>query len=303
MTDKVIALHSLSDGKAVHYADYVRMFDGDQRNLYALVDSSYAFVAVNSLFERYLQKPKDNIIGMPIALMFEESTFDNYIMSAIQACVAGQSITVHEPIISKADATGFAGYFDITFLPVSLANGESGIMMSCHDVTRYKSNERKLRQLAHLDPLTQLPNLRFIDYQLRKLRAQGSRDEAGFSVVFIDFDRFKKINDDHGHLAGDQVLIEFSRRLRSKLRGGEHIGRIGGDEFLIIIRESLDNQQKESLAQRLKQIVARPFRIGEGKLVQLSISVGVATWPHDGDTLESLKHLADSRMYEDKKQP
>ncbi|BFM09384.1 GGDEF domain-containing protein [Halioxenophilus aromaticivorans] len=302
MSDKVIALHSINGGQSTPYAEYVRMFDGDQRNFYALVDSSYAFIAVNALFERHLQKPKENIIGMPLALMFEESTFDNYIMSAMQACMAGESITVHERLLSKFDTSGVAGHFDITFLPVTLANGENGIMMSCHDVSRYKANERKLRQLAHLDPLTQMPNLRFIDYQLRKLRAQGSRDGAGFSVVFIDFDQFKKINDVHGHLAGDQVLIEFSRRLRTKLRGGEHIGRIGGDEFLVIIREPLDADQQVSLAQRLKQIVASPFRIGEGKLVQLGISVGVAVWPHDGDTLDSLKQLADSRMYEDKKQ-
>lgn len=302
MSDKVIALHSANGGQATPYSEYVRMFDGDQRNFYALIDGSYAFVAVNALFERHLQKSKDQIIGMPLALLFDEATFDNYIMSAIQACVAGESITVHERILSKSDPSGVAGHFDITFLPVSLENGDNGIMMSCHDVTRYKANERKLRQLAHLDPLTQMPNLRFIDYQLRKLRAQGSRDGAGFSVVFIDFDQFKKINDEHGHLAGDQVLIEFSRRLRRKLRGGEHIGRIGGDEFLIIIREPLDEPQKASLAERLKQVVISPFRVGDGKLVQLGISVGVAVWPHDGDTLDSLKQLADSRMYEDKNQ-
>jgi len=302
VADKVIALHSTGEKPRTPDSEYVRMFDGDQRNFYAIIDRSFAFTAVNALFERHLNKTKEQIIGMPLALMFAEDTFDNFIMPALEVCVAGETVTVHERLVSRSDDSGWAGQFDITFLPVTLANGSDGIMVTCHNVSRHRANERKLRQLAHLDPLTQMPNLRFIDYQLRKLRVQGRRDGRGFSVVFIDFDQFKQINDVHGHLAGDQLLIEFSRRLRSKLRGGEHIGRIGGDEFLVIIREPLDDRQQAGLAERLKQIVASPFRVGSGQLIRLGISVGISVWPSDGDTLESLKSLADSRMYADKKQ-
>lgn len=275
-------------------------FNADQHNVYALVDGSGRVVAANHRLRDLVAGLQDQSTLLSLRRLFGESYSDE-IEPLVQVCLAGEAQkTSHRVFAQRADDSS-AIPVDLSFLPYALGDAQYALVIG-HDISRHKNLERKLRQMAHLDPLTQLPNLRFIDYQLRKLKAQSSRDGSGFSVVFIDFNHFKKINDTYGHAAGDQVLIEFSRRLRTKLRAGEHIARIGGDEFLVVVRESLDDEQKEALVSRLKSLVARPFSAGAGQVVPLGISVGVATWPLDGGSLEELKQLADARMYIDKQQ-
>ncbi|WP_317932431.1 diguanylate cyclase [Halioxenophilus sp. WMMB6] len=281
-------------------SDSLALFDADERNMYVLVDQCARIVACNKRVAEQLGRPKAEVPGVALYELFADSEYQSITEPALAACMAGEVTNASQRFRLDSESPEYVGYFEVSYLPVALDSGEPGILVTCHDVTRLKQNERKLRQLAHLDPLTQLPNLRFIDYQLRKLQSLGLREGRGFTVVFIDFDQFKYINDVYGHLAGDQVLIEFSRRLRGKLRGGEHIGRIGGDEFLIVIREALQESQQRALSRRLKEIVARPFEVGNGDKVLLGISVGSSVWPIDGDSLEDLKRLADERMYANK---
>ena len=281
---------------------FLSLFDADDRNFYALLDSQGTFLDVNQRFERHFSCSKKQILGTHLSSFFRILDNDLSAVEIIQRVADGE--LVRSQLTLEEDAL----CLEVSCMRVTLgssneAEGRFAIVLSGHDITAIKNTERSLRQLAHLDPLTQLPNLRFIDYQLRKLQAQGHREGRGFTVVFIDFDQFKAINDVHGHLAGDQVLIEFSRRLRSRLRGGEHVGRIGGVEFLVVIREALCERSCLALTERLKNVVSTPFDLGENSQVELSISVGISVWPNDGDSLLELKRLADSRMYADKQRP
>ncbi len=275
------------------------LFDHDDRDYFALVDPDYNFLALNTLFKTYLEATVGQVEGSSIKSFVEEDEFVEYLDPSLIRCFLGETVKSNHAVINHFCAND--RFFDFSCYPIK---NDAGIveaaMVVFHDVTRNKVTERKLRQLAHLDPLTQLPNLRFIDFQLRKIQAQSLRDGSGFSVVFIDFDRFKQVNDQNGHSVGDQVLIEFARRLRSKLRGGEYISRIGGDEFLVVIREALDDNQKVALVDRLRAATRLPMNVSGGKTVELEISIGIAVWPVDGNSLEELKNVADMRMYADK---
>ncbi|GAB2200369.1 GGDEF domain-containing protein [Sessilibacter sp. MAH4] len=282
------------------FQEMLSVFDGDPRDYFVLLDSASVCLSGNKLFTDLLIRcnlPRNNV---GIHLLIEELDYEDHLLPAIDQCLDGATVKSNQSITVKEARNKF---FDYSCYPIRIAGGEvAGVFLILHDVSRSKVAERKLRQLAHLDPLTQLLNLRFIDFQLRKIQAQSARDGTGFSVVFIDFDRFKKVNDENGHSVGDQVLIEFARRLRSKLRGGEYISRIGGDEFLVVIREALDESQKQSLTRRLRLATRAPMTVAGGKKVDIDISIGIAVWPIDGHTLEDLKTVADMRMYADKSQ-
>ncbi len=275
------------------------LFDQDDRDYFALIDIEYNFLSLNKLFRTYLEATFGQVDGVDIKSFLDEEEFLEHLDPALTRCFLGETVKSNHAVINHFCTND--RFFDFSCYPIK---GDSGhveaAMVVFHDVTRNKVTERKLRQLAHLDPLTQLPNLRFIDFQLRKIQAQSLRDGSGFSVVFIDFDRFKQVNDQNGHSVGDQVLIEFARRLRSKLRGGEYISRIGGDEFLVVIREALDEEQKLALVDRLRAATRLPMSVSGGKTVELEISIGIAVWPVDGNSLEELKNVADIRMYADK---
>lgn len=157
-------------------------------------------------------------------------------------------------------------------------------------------SEEKIRHLAHHDGLTGLPNRFLFSEYLDIALRNANRYEKKFAVFFIDLDKFKEINDTFGHDAGDQVLREISKRLRSSLRVTDRIARMGGDEFYVLIEELTDGQYAAHVAQKLLDVAARPF-IVRGEERQISISIGIAIYPDDGINGQSLLRNADAAMY------
>lgn len=157
-------------------------------------------------------------------------------------------------------------------------------------------SEERIRHLAHHDGLTGLPNRFLFSEYLDIALRNANRHEKKFAVFFIDLDKFKEINDTLGHDAGDQVLREISKRLRSSLRLTDRIARMGGDEFYVLIEELTDGQYAAHVAQKLLDAAARPFFVcGEER--QLSISIGIAIYPDDGSNGQTLLRNADTAMY------
>ncbi|GLS25789.1 GGDEF domain-containing protein [Marinibactrum halimedae] len=275
-------------------------FLGRIEDFFAVIDREGCFVAVNANFARAYQSTEELIIGRNIRDIMEEEEFERLFHPYLNECFTGTD--VHHS--SNFDFPGLdeSMHMDVGYYPLFDESGEvHAVLLTFHDVTTFKNMERKLRQLAHLDPLTQMPNLRFIDYQLNKLQARCERQGEGFSLLYIDFNQFKSINDEYGHNAGDQVLVEFGRRLRSTLRRGEFISRIGGDEFLVVVSEQLSEEAGIALQERIKSMLYEPITITSTLKLRVSVSVGMAVWPTDGRDLATLKAIADERMYRDKK--
>jgi diguanylate cyclase (GGDEF)-like protein len=164
-----------------------------------------------------------------------------------------------------------------------------------------KAAELNLRFVASHDPLTGLFNRNIFNERLQQALAQAARFERSLSLLFIDLDGFKLINDTHGHDAGDALLAELAARLRATLREGDVIGRMGGDEFVVLIEEFAEVSQVAEVAKKLLETVTRPFVL-HGQNCQVTASLGISIYPDDGKDAETLIKNADTAMYRVKQQ-
>lgn len=167
---------------------------------------------------------------------------------------------------------------------------------TCLDITERKESEQKLLHIAQHDPLTGLPN-RALTYAFGEhTLASARRDGLHSAVLFIDLDRFKPINDTYGHDAGDAVLREAARRLRNCLRAEDIVGRLGGDEFLIVLADVDGPNGAGRAAGQCIAALSHPCTYKELKL-QVSSSIGISLFPADGTDISTLAKHADTAMY------
>ncbi|WP_420473634.1 EAL and GGDEF domain-containing protein [Noviherbaspirillum sp. ST9] len=170
------------------------------------------------------------------------------------------------------------------------------VMVICHDYSERRHAEERIRQAALHDPLTGLPNRALLFEYARHIFAGAKRSRQEVSVLFIDLDRFKPINDIHGHEAGDAVLRQVASRLKSSIRGEDIVFRLGGDEFLALVPHRDDAHSGEKVAQHLMEAVNRPYRLGSIELT-LSCSIGISIYPQDDVEIDTLIGYADAAMY------
>ncbi|NHI00535.1 EAL domain-containing protein [Oceanimonas sp. MB9] len=169
------------------------------------------------------------------------------------------------------------------------------------DITHIRENEDRIRQLAYYDALTGLPNRRLLEDRLALAVRHAHRSRRHLAVIFIDLDHFKQVNDTLGHAAGDELLLEVSRRIRARLREDDTLARLGGDEFIVLLPELEQADEASRIAQRLIDAVAEPFYI-RNQPFRIGCSLGVSLYPDDADTPETLLHHADSAMYQAKQE-
>ncbi len=160
----------------------------------------------------------------------------------------------------------------------------------------------ELRRLAITDGLTGAYNRRHLIEYLEKEVARARRHQRPLSLLLFDVDHFKKINDTHGHLAGDRVLEEIGARLRARfLRRGEFFARFGGEEFVVVLPET-EAEEGRKAAERLRSTIANEaFRLG-GKSIQVTVSVGVASLGPQASTSHGLLAIADENLYRAKRE-
>jgi diguanylate cyclase (GGDEF)-like protein len=154
----------------------------------------------------------------------------------------------------------------------------------------------ELRHMAQHDPLTGLPNRALFSDRLHQELAHAKRRQGRFAMVFLDLDYFKPINDSFGHDIGDQVLRQVARRLRDSVRAADTVGRIGGDEFVVLMAQISASDSIPALAEKLREALRQPFLVA-GHELSLSCSVGVAVYPEDGTDALALTKGADDAMY------
>ncbi|MCP4044149.1 MAG: sensor domain-containing diguanylate cyclase [Gammaproteobacteria bacterium] len=169
------------------------------------------------------------------------------------------------------------------------------------DISDRKRMEDELHYLAAHDPLTGLHNRNVLEKQLGDEIRRAIRYKHTLSVFMVDIDHFKPINDTHGHQTGDTVLRSFAKVLDSSIRQTDYAARYGGEEFVVILPETPLAKAKE-LAERLRsQVADHPFPIESDKEVNLTASIGIATFPEYAQSWQDLLEVADSAMYAAKK--
>ncbi|HEX5357351.1 MAG TPA: EAL domain-containing protein [Aquabacterium sp.] len=175
----------------------------------------------------------------------------------------------------------------------------SGYLAMAYDVTSRRDAEYQLQHMAQHDALTSLPNRNMLQEQLKTCMGIADRQGHHMAMMFLDVDRFKKINDGLGHHVGDSVLIEIARRLRAAMRTSDIVARLGGDEFVILLPQISAVEDGERVAQKVLDLFADPLRIGSHEL-RVTPSIGLAIYPdHGADTITLMRH-ADLAMYQAK---
>ena len=161
--------------------------------------------------------------------------------------------------------------------------------------------QHQLEELAYSDALTSLPNRRMFGDYCRQMIASCERQDGGFALLLIDLDHFKQVNDTLGHDAGDALLVETARRLRTIARKADVVARLGGDEFAILLADTAIPSAVDIACRRILDAFDTPV-LYEGNPVRTSPSIGVALFPVDGSTQDELYKSADLALYEAKRQ-
>ena len=197
-------------------------------------------------------------------------------------------------------ADGSWRWFEAVAVDLLDAPGVEGVAVYLHDVT----GRRKLRdQLAHRafhDPLTGLPNRALFEDRLEHALARAERHREHVTVLFVDLDDFKAVNDGFGHEVGDTLLVAVGRRLESTLRPGDTVARLGGDEFAVLLEDGDEAAGASRTMERLARALRQPVAV-EGRTLSVTSSIGGSTGEPGTDGVEDLIRKADAAMYRAKR--
>lgn len=169
-----------------------------------------------------------------------------------------------------------------------------------HDIQNLKDIEEKIRYMVVHDGLTGLANRMLLESHVNTEIAHADRNQSNFCLMFLDLDNFKYINDRFGHGTGDRLLQEVAKRLETTLRKSDFVARIGGDEFVILLRSMAQLEGILTIAEKVRLALSEPYDI-EGKVMKTSVSIGVSIYPDHGPDLITLERNADAAMYDSKR--
>lgn len=194
----------------------------------------------------------------------------------------------------RKDGTGFP--VTVTVSPHLVDRKHRGAVVAFHDITERKLNDERIRHLAQHDTLTDLPNRALLKDRLQQAMSAAKRDRQRVALMFIDLDRFKPINDSMGHVVGDWLLKEVAHRMRACVRESDTVARVGGDEFVVLLRTVESTADAILVAEKIRNMLNKPFELAQQSL-QISCSVGLALYPEHAQNENELLDHADVAMY------
>lgn len=173
------------------------------------------------------------------------------------------------------------------------------IITIVRDITAQHQAAESMRQHAYYDNLTTLPNRFLALDRLSQLINEAHRNNEKIALLFLDLDDFKKVNDTLGHEVGDKLLIESAKRLNQVVRKEDTVGRIAGDEFIVLLKGIIDEHNILSIVENLLKIFRKPFHL-DGREVMVTLSIGISVYPDNGQSAKELLRNADTAMYQAK---
>ncbi|WP_445367788.1 EAL domain-containing protein [Methylomonas sp. BW4-1] len=259
-----------------------------------ITDSENRIIDVNAAFSRITGYAREDVLGKnPSILKSGRQSAEFY-------KAMWQSLNAHDHWSGELWNRNKKGEVFAALTSISVVRDEDGkihhyIGLSA-DITPLKNHEYDLERIAHFDPLTGIPNRVLLADRLAQALAHTHRASNHMAVCYLDLDGFKPVNDQFGHEAGDQLLIEISLRIRDCLRAGDTVARIGGDEFVLLLLDFNDPRECEAVLERMLCKVAEPFSIDDNQ-VCVSASVGLTLYPDDLASADTLLRHADQAMY------
>jgi diguanylate cyclase (GGDEF)-like protein/PAS domain S-box-containing protein len=262
-----------------------------------ITDTDAKIEYINSAFEKITGYSAEEVIGLNPRLLESDKTPKSHYQSLWQTITAGHQ---WQGELQSRKKNGEIFWEHVHFAPVIDDTGTIRHYLAVkEDITRRKQQEEQILRQAHFDTLTELPN-RFLSLdRLSQLISEARRNDELVAILFLDLDDFKKINDSLGHETGDKLLVEVAERLSNMLRAEDTVGRLGGDEFIVLLGGLTDAVGVQHIADSLLNRFRDAFTI-DGRELMLTISIGIAIFPEDGNSVSDLLRNADSAMYHSK---
>ncbi|HIV70233.1 MAG TPA: EAL domain-containing protein [Candidatus Aquabacterium excrementipullorum] len=256
-------------------------------------------VSINSAFTDITGYTEEDVLGQTAEFLFPENPND--VIDQVADTLRSEGSWEGESWCQRKNGELFS-----TKMSISAVRNTRG--MPTHfvavltDITQLKQSEARLARMAHYDPLTELPNRAMIHERLEHAINLARRHQTLVGVVFVDLDNFKTVNDSLGHAAGDTLLKLVSHRLRQRVRQEDTLGRLGGDEFILILEHLRHPQQAAHVAQAVIETLSDPFVLGDhGQEVYVRASIGISLFPNDSEDTGELVRNADAAMYQAKR--
>lgn len=262
---------------------------------YYEVDLRGNFTFVNDALCRLLGYSREEAIGLNYRAYTPQEDWENVYRAYNSVYRTGTSLRWYP--MTQLTKDGRRRYVENSVLPLRNEKGEIiGFRGISRDVTERKMLEQKLSEMATHDPLTGLPNRVLLDDRLNVGLAQAQRNGSRLAVMMLDLDWFKRVNDSYGHGVGDELLKLVAQRLASNLRKSDTVGRMGGDEFVLLLPQIGGVDDATKVAQKILDSFGEPFAINGYKL-SVTTSIGIAVYPESGDRADVLLTNADTAMY------
>jgi diguanylate cyclase (GGDEF)-like protein/PAS domain S-box-containing protein len=255
-----------------------------------VVDKAGNFVFVSAAFEDIFGYSPDEVIGKPMLdHVYPEDGIKT--LKVVESLLSGKKLPRFENRWVRKDGK----IIDILWSARWSEDHQFRIAVA-HDITERKLMEQQLHYIAGHDPLTELPNRALLFGRLQTSLGLARREGSHLSLLFIDIDGFKHVNDSYGHLVGDKLLKNIAQRLRDCVRKSDTVGRFGGDEFVVVLNgiDSVDSVL--FIAENIRLELEKTYQFDSLNL-QLSPSIGVARYPDNGADEQQLIQYADQAMY------
>ena len=265
----------------------------------ALVSKEGRFLQANRAFLDMLARTPEQLLAASWVELVHEDDLPT-LQRLIDALVAGELKSVQaEARSTRSDGPPLWISLNISFVQ-DWNSGGHNLIVQAQDISARRRAEAELYHNAYHDSLTQLANRTYFMEQLNRAIARIERHpEQRFAVMYLDFDRFKMVNDSLGHKAGDQLLVHLGRRLQAMIRPTDVIARLGGDEFAILLEHVQRERDAVELTERIQHELEKPFRIGQIDLT-ITASIGIRYSMAAGETSEQILRDADIAMYKAK---
>jgi len=259
-----------------------------------VTDANQKILTVNKAFEKISGFKKEELIGRKPSLL-KSFKHDRFFYKKMWSNIQEKGYWKGKVYDQTKDGSIIATWLNIT--AVKNKNGKVIKYISIHtNLQEIIDTQEKADYLAYHDSLTGLPNRIKLEEHLSHVIAVASRDELTMSILFIDLDRFKIINDTLGHQIGDKLLQNVSNRITKVLRDTDMVARMGGDEFIVVLETARDKKAAAYVCQKILDIIKEPIKIAEHTL-NTSASIGIAMFPDNGKTITTLIKNADTAMY------
>lgn len=252
------------------------------------------YLGCNDAFAEFVGRKKEEVIGKGVFELWDEGLAKVY-HDADTALINIGGKQLYEAKVTYANGTIHDVMFhkSVFYTQHDNSKGIVGVML---DITERKKAEAELETIARTDTLTGLANRHtFFDYFDAACK-RAKRNKTVLAVLALDLDGFKRVNDEHGHPAGDELLVTVARRMKESVRETDLVSRIGGDEFVIVLEDAGSKDYIATAATHIIKNIAKPCNL-KNCTVDVSVSVGIALYGQDGTQVDELIRNSDQALY------